>query len=1017
MKTSLIANSGIQFVEINTILKNEKFLKKSRKFAEITDQDDEQIELVLPYFRYDRNEYIIQEAINPEARDPDSGRIIEENIHDEFSIKIDDEKIYKISYQEALELFEESWIPIPYFRTKKRGKNKIQFQDGPTSWARMYIAKKPLATTKDPSHTIILAFDTRVRNSKYNYETLKPEDVEHTHFFNCPSEDDIITSFYTEETTEWVYDWLTDLFDMKVKKGSSLSRGNFMSKFAGCYLTLLTLLHEKDIFPTITVFNNTESQIDVHLVLDIGNSRTCGLILESSDKNDTLRKAQKLIIRDLSSPDKLYDEPFEMRTAFVHEKFGNENYLDDLENSDIFSWPSLVRVGPEAAKFISLIGNSGEQLYHISSPKRYLWDKTPYNFPWKSIPSNYNNTLELESIFHGIANNLTYDGKLIVKEKGEDVLKDDVRKRNSNRIKPIASPGSPKFSRGSIMTFTIFELLLQALSQINSIGYRTDQGNSTSMRKLKSLVVTCPTAMSFTDQTNLRNAADDAVDLLKIYFDDNFISNDLKIIPKPINTLGDQEKKEHWMYDEATCSQLTFIYGEIHYKFNDNVESYFNICGKHSGGLEFPDAKNVTIASIDIGGGTTDLMICAYQIAPNSNNTIHPQPIFWEGFNLAGDDLLKRIIERIILPQIRNEAIQCGLDKFHVKSLISDLFGPNTGKTTHNDEILKNLVVNQIILPIAYGFIDYITENSGRKKLDFDSFFINRPRPNHAIIKQFNERFNTLEDNNFNIESINWLVDGEHINLVIKESYLGELLLTLCSRIAKYSCDYVLLSGRPTQLPVIKEIILKNFPVSPDKIISLGNHRIGNWYPFSKSHHEIKDSKTVVSVGAAISFLSEEGQLDKFNFNTTSLQNITTTANYIGKFDTASSKVLSKNVYFDKNAEEGEIIFSGGTLLLGKRQFDDESWVAAPIYQIKYKTSNTASELRSKGYEAPFKITLIRSELSREKLKYEVTNSVLDKNDKELSFEQYFSLTPQSLTNEDGYWMDTGCFVVDTMKD
>lgn len=46
------------------------------------------------------------------------------------------------------------------------------------------------------------------------------------------------------------------------------------------------------------------------------------------------------------------------------------------------------------------------------------------------------------------------------------------------------------------MTFAFLEMLTQANSQINSEDYRVDVGWKSLPRKIKRIIVTCPTAMS-----------------------------------------------------------------------------------------------------------------------------------------------------------------------------------------------------------------------------------------------------------------------------------------------------------------------------------------------------------------------------------------------------------------------------------------------------------------------------------------------------------------------------------------
>ena len=56
------------------------------------------------------------------------------------------------------------------------------------------------------------------------------------------------------------------------------------------------------------------------------------------------------------------------------------------------------------------------------------------------------------------------------------------------------------------------------------------------------------------------------------------------------------------------------------------------------------------LASIDIGGGTTDLIITTYQL--EGGTAVKPVQEFREGFNIAGDDVLCGLIERNVLPAL-----------------------------------------------------------------------------------------------------------------------------------------------------------------------------------------------------------------------------------------------------------------------------------------------------------------------------------------------------------------------------
>lgn len=115
--------------------------------------------------------------------------------------------------------------------------------------------------------------------------------------------------------------------------------------------------------------------IPVDLILDVGNTHTCGVLIEDhGDANDGLRQTAELQVRSLSEPQFLNDPLFTSRLEFSEARFGKQHFSVESGREDAFIWPSIVRVGDEARKLAmqrtGTDGNSG-----ISSPRRYLWMK------------------------------------------------------------------------------------------------------------------------------------------------------------------------------------------------------------------------------------------------------------------------------------------------------------------------------------------------------------------------------------------------------------------------------------------------------------------------------------------------------------------------------------------------------------------------------------------------------------------------------------------------------------------
>lgn len=78
-----------------------------------------------------------------------------------------------------------------------------------------------------------------------------------------------------------------------------------------------------------------------------------------------------------------------------------------------------------------------------------------------------------------------------------------------------------------------------------------------------------------------------------------------------------------WYYDEATCSQLVYMYGEVGQKYKGCCSEFFNLYGKIEDGDSLP---SITVGSIDIGAGTSDLMISKYTYIKGDVTTITPDP-------------------------------------------------------------------------------------------------------------------------------------------------------------------------------------------------------------------------------------------------------------------------------------------------------------------------------------------------------------------------------------------------------
>ncbi|PJX22786.1 hypothetical protein CAP47_07100 [Psychroflexus sp. S27] len=941
MITDLIINSGIQYVSIPINLTDAIVNKVKKSFFDKLIKETEEgdiYELKEVYYWEDREIFIAQDSINAEAFGR-FGHLNPKEIRRDYVEIIEEENIYSIGAKEALKVCQEHWIPLPYFRIRQDVQQP--FHHGPENWCRMNLQPK-IDEDKNTTHILTLAFDTNTNDHDEYYSQPRETDANDngSERFKCVPESKHAPSFFKNHN---LWEWLYNIFWVDEDYAG---RNERELKHVAIYHTLIKLLDEVEALPEIGLLSG-ENSIEVGMTLDIGNSRTCGLICEKSSPFRAspfdFTSARKLQIRNLSKPHIVYEEPFEMQVAFSEEKFGNPA---SEEYDDVFDWPSLVRVGPEAVDLTSLFESEDSQAT-LSSPKRYLWDKKPVKVPWIKVDTDgrlgYHDKVKIkENALYGIAPQITSDGKYIKESEKDHVM----------------GATESRFSRSSIMMLSIYEILLHVVSQINNHEFRKDLGNSTYRRILKDVVITCPTAMTVQEQYALRKAVVDATKLLKQTIGEkvDFQKIKVEVHPSLPNLDPTRQDENPWKYDEATCSQIAFLYGELVHKYSANQHLFFDLNGKYRNNST---TKSINMASIDIGGGTTDFMICNYSFDKEADVPfITPKPIFWEGFNLAGDDIVKRIIEKLLIPTIHEDVEKKGGK--NVVAVLNELFGQNLGGQTAKNKIYRKQFANLVGTSVAYMVFEHLT-NPTKNSYSFTikEVFERFGWPKSGLIDFINKNINRKTGvNTYNILELELLIDDKNMNDGIKD-VMGDILNQLSYLISFFDCDIILLSGRPSRLPVITEIITSSLNFGMNKVVNLGNYRFGNWYPFADSTGYVDDPKSTVCVGSLIAYLNENGKLPSLRFDFAHMQKVASTANYFGVIDHSKSnlRIKDRDLLLSPNKSEDKFKFYGEPISIGMKQLESQDWTATPLYMFDYIDDNRKARM-NRDYEFPYHIKI-----------------------------------------------------------
>lgn len=929
----------------------------------------------------------------------------------------------------AFDLILGKWLPMPMFEKEMDGMTA----GDPFTWCRVRIDCLGEGSKKgNMRYRFLWAFDTTLgdpdplaerSNTIYFSDDMDESLVHYKQPFFYDDEDDQ-KEFCLCNRADELLDFMSvsDYFSSFSDYFSSLL-GQFnrteSRKYIGYYIYLVNFIRNLGAAPDVMLHNNTRKTIDVDLVLDIGNSRTCGVLFEEGD----FTKAAMLEIRDLSDPSITYEKSFDMRLAFRKADFGNAIVLDN----DAFEWKSLVRVGDEAKRLVyrSLEEDGmSEKTTNYSSPKRYLWDEKPYDGRWEFLttvddPSNIR-----------LADNI-YIARL-----------SDLFDHSGNYIGPDGNDDNldgGNYSRASLMTFVLIEILQQATTQINSIKFRTKHGNMDCKRLLRNIIITCPTAMPRKEQEKLRRCAENAIEALQ-HCTPAFGSPTVTPTSASLRIKDDEmdSKDRMWSFDEASCCQLVYLYAEIAQRYSGEIHKFIELKGhvRPEEKAEGYEGKSLTIGSIDIGAGTTDVMICSYQYYGEGRSKLVPTPIYWDSFYLAGDEILHNLVQNLVIegkehdnPHLGNifsalyarlknmsddelQMLPCLQDnqvytskmydiinekinperrtmllKAFASNLLRDFFGFDSSMMTHRDRRCRVDFNTQISVPIVQTFMEQLRLKRPLRTFTFDDLF-GKLKPADYLLEYFEHHFG------FPFTELNWRFDPQEVATIVKNT-MEPLMKQLSVVLYAHHCDILILAGRPSSLDAITELFIKYIPTSPDRLIRLNDYRIGTWYPFADGQGYFYDQKSVVAVGGMVGYLAANQGFNGMSIDfSRMIKKMKSTACYLGNYNSRRQQVTTS--YLTPTNGSATIDIAVFPAFIGCKQFNSSLYQARPLYAI-YNHSSRPS----------LRITLSRNYYeSREDL---VIEEAMDDEGNTLP-KREVELVLQSLVDDGKYWLDKGEF-------
>jgi hypothetical protein len=99
-----------------------------------------------------------------------------------------------------------------------------------------------------------------------------------------------------------------------------------------------------------------------------------------------------------------------------------------------------------------------------------------------------------------------------------------------------------------------------------------------------------------------------------------------------------------------------------------------------------------------------------------------------------------------------------------------------------------------------------------------------------------------------------------------------DMFASLGLLVSRNNCDLVVVSGKPSELPYMRKLLVHNLPILPQRITQVKNFPAGEWYPFvGDDGIKINDAKTCTVAGAALYQDILNGNLEGFTIEQTAV--------------------------------------------------------------------------------------------------------------------------------------------------
>jgi hypothetical protein len=649
---------------------------------------------------------------------------------------------------------------------------------------------------------------------------------------------------------------------------------------------------------------------------------------------------------------------------------------------------SPVVMGDSAREILANIALGQGGNYSLSSPKRYAWDHDPVGREglehWTMVLNRWNPKSRSQSELPKLAGSMLRFLPL----DGRDWSIDEPPNEQEDHRRPSPNPENPSYPRSDAMSWAALSIIELAYRQITSEEWRRDNREFVP-RRLRNILVTFPSGWSKGETEAYKQKWQKAVDTFTLSrLRDN----------RTVAEGGDRPMLVVDL-DEAVASQLPFVYSEIR-RMGDVGENWIGLYGRGGSGSN----ARLRIMTIDIGGGTTDISIVQYRDCHEGGGVdLEAELLFRDSSSIAGDTLVKEIIECVFLPAI-GARFQADGDQATAFENVFRMAHDREGSKARWARITKLVflpIVRQWLKDLGHDI--YGNSETGQGWSPDRIFGAEGRLVDVGALDELN-RF--CRDSALGQDVLN---DSEPINYqpadlaaCISRTF-APVIQSLGKHVSAFDVDLVTLSGKPSELPQVRALLEELLPILPHRIIQAKDFPAGDWYPMT-SDNRINDAKSVTAVGAALYQAVKNGKIPGWKIRRKGWQ---VPKNYWGSMPSRVQPNKFSKVFLTPDEDEATVPVQIGSGI--GRQLLPSAAKPEQVYRFRWKDKLAAS---GSHFSEIFEVTLRRVPASEpnEIESLEITNIHGHVSGRDVTTAD---IELQLCTLEDQeFWLDTGRFDV-----